>query len=215
MDLTYYEEKLRSNSAQYLYLLETIFYVVAGFLLCAAAAVAMFEAAEILWRALVTRTFADYGLLMLDRLLLVLMLVEILHTVRTSILSKEFMFVIPFLIVGLIASVRRVLVITMHAAKLSEQDLGSAQRSIAFRSEMVELGLLGFLVLVFALSIVLPESQPARRSHRKARSSDDRGPGLSSYLLRQAAPATFKETQSCTQTVYSKSARLRQRLFVL
>jgi hypothetical protein len=160
MDLTYYEEKLRSNSAQYLYLLETIFYVVAGFLLCAAAAVAMFEAAEILWRAIVTRTFADYGLLMLDRLLLVLMLVEILHTVRMSILSKEFMFVIPFLIVGLIASVRRVLVITMHAAKLSEQDLGSAQRSIAFRSEMVELGLLGFLVLVFALSMYFLNRSP-------------------------------------------------------
>jgi hypothetical protein len=153
MDLTYYEEKLRSNSAQYLYLLETIFYVVAGILLCAAAAVAMFEAAAILWRAVVTRTFADYGLLMLDRLLLVLMLVEILHTVRMSILSKEFLFVIPFLIVGLIASVRRVLVITMHPAKFSEEDLGTAQEAIAFHNEMVELGLLGFMVLVFALSI--------------------------------------------------------------
>jgi hypothetical protein len=160
MDLTYYEEKLHSDSAQYLCLLETVFYIVAGFLLWAAAAVAMFEAAAILWKAIATRTFADYGLLMLDRLLLVLMLVEILHTVRISILSKEFMFVIPFLIVGLIASVRRVLVITMRAAKLSEQDLGLAPRAIAFRSEMVELGLLGFLVLVFALSIYFLNRTP-------------------------------------------------------
>jgi hypothetical protein len=162
MDLTYHEEKLRSNSAQYLYLLETIFYVVAGFLLCAAAAVAMFEAATILWRAIATRTFTDYGLLMLDRLLLVLMLVEILHTVRMSILSKEFMFVIPFLIVGLIASVRRVLVITMHAAKLSEENLATAKGAIAFRSEMFELGVLGFLVLVFALSIYFLNNKSLR-----------------------------------------------------
>src|SRR5882757_1121419 len=153
MDLTYYEENLRSNSAQYLYLLETIFYVVAGFLLCAAAAVAMFEAAEILWRAIVSRTFADYGLLMLDRLLLVLMLVEILHTIRISVVSKEFMLVKPFLIIGLIASIRRVLVITMHAAKLAEEGLGTDQGAIAFRNSMIELGLLGFMVLVLALSM--------------------------------------------------------------
>jgi hypothetical protein len=145
MDLTYYEEKLRSHSAQYLYLLETIFYVIAGVLLCAAAAVEVFEAAAIL-------------------LLLVLMLVEILHTVRMSILSKEFIFVIPFLIVGLIASVRRVLVITMHAAKQSEEELGTAQAAVAFRNEVVELGLLGFMVLVFALSIYFPNRTSLREN---------------------------------------------------
>src|ERR1700722_14519289 len=95
----------------------------------------------------ITRTFADYGLLMLDRLLLVLMLVEILHTVRISILSKEFMLVKPFLIIVLIASIRRGLVITMHAAKLAEEGLGTDQGAIAFRNSMIELGLLGFMVL--------------------------------------------------------------------
>jgi Phosphate-starvation-inducible E family len=153
MDSTNFEEKLRSNSSQALYLLETVFYIAAGILLSAAACVAVFEAGAILWRSIISRSFADYGLLMLDRLLLVLMLVEILHTVRISILSKEFMLVKPFLIIGLIASIRRVLVITMHAAKLAEEGLGTDQGAIAFRNSMIELGLLGFMVLVFAVSM--------------------------------------------------------------
>ena len=153
MASTDFEEKLRENSSQYLYLAETIFSAAVGILLCAAAAVAMFEAAGILWRAVISRTFTDYGLLVFDRLLLVLMLVEILHTVRMSIVPKEFMFVKPFLIIGLIASIRRVLVITMHAAKLAEANLSTAQGALAFRNSMIELGLLGFMVLVFVLSV--------------------------------------------------------------
>jgi uncharacterized membrane protein (DUF373 family) len=47
-----------------------------------------------------------------DQLLFVLMLVEILHTVRVSIRSGN-LNAEPFLIVGLIASIRRVLVITL------------------------------------------------------------------------------------------------------
>jgi hypothetical protein len=162
MDLTNFEEKLRSSSSQYLYLVETVFYIAAGILLSAAACVAVFEAGAMLWRAIISRTFADYGLLMLDRLLLVLMLVEILHTVRISILSKEFMLVKPFLIIGLIASIRRVLVITMHAAKLAESGLGTDQGAIAFRNSMIELGLLGFMVLVFALSMYFLDRKSPR-----------------------------------------------------
>jgi hypothetical protein len=163
-----FEERLRENSSQSLRLMETVFYATAGLLLCAAAGVAMFEASGILWRAVITRTFADYGLLVLDRLLLVFMLIEILHTVRISILSKEFMFVKPFLIIGLIASIRRVLVITMHAAKLAETDLGTAQGAVAFRNSMIELGLLGFMVLVFVLSMyfldrISPDKGPATK----------------------------------------------------
>ena len=46
-----------------------------------------------------------------DQLLFVLMLAEILHTVRVSIRSGN-LNAEPFLVVGLIASIRRVLVIT-------------------------------------------------------------------------------------------------------
>ena len=48
------------------------------------------------------------------------MLVEILHTVRISIRSHVLV-TEPFLIVGLIASIRRVLVITLEAATLTKE----------------------------------------------------------------------------------------------
>lgn len=155
LDLGKVEEKLRTNFSQHLYLLEAIFYVAVAILLSAAATVAVCETGVILWRGITASTFTDYGLLMLDRLLFVLMLVEILHTVRISIHSKEFMLVKPFLIIALIASVRRVLVITMEAANLATQGHATGPGEIAFRSAMIELGLLGFMVLVFAFSIYL------------------------------------------------------------
>jgi hypothetical protein len=147
--------KLRTGSAQHLYLLEAILYVGVGVLLSAAGVAALFEAGAILWRGMLNRTLANDGLLVLDQLLLVLMLVEILHTVRISVRSKELMLAEPFLIVGLIASIRRVLVITLQAAKLTEGNHGTAEGAIAFRNAMIELGLLGFLILVFVLSLYL------------------------------------------------------------
>jgi len=66
-----------------------------------------------LWEGLGHWTIAADTLLVLDQLLVVLMLVEILHTVRISIHS-HFLVTEPFLVVGLIASIRRVLVITLE-----------------------------------------------------------------------------------------------------
>jgi hypothetical protein len=104
------------------------------------------------------RAVADYslGLLVLDQLLLVLMMIELLHTVRISVRSEALMME-PFLIVGLIASIRRVLVITMQVAKMTEQ--GQPQvvdaANATFRNTMVELGMLGFVILVLVSAISL------------------------------------------------------------
>lgn len=146
------DEKLRSSSSRLLYLLEAAFYVAVGVVLSAAALGVLFEAGVIFWRGVAKGAFSGFALQVLDQLLLVLVLVEILHTVRMSIRSKEII-IEPFLIVGLIASVRRVLVITMQAAKLTEEGHSTADATIAFRNSMIELGLLGFLVLVFVVSI--------------------------------------------------------------
>ena len=101
-------------------------------------------------------------MLVLDRLLLVLMLVELLHTVRISVRS-EALIMEPFLIVGLIASIRRVLVITMQAAKMTEQaqPQTGGEAAAAFEHTMIELGLLGFLILVFVFAIYLLRRSPA------------------------------------------------------
>jgi uncharacterized membrane protein (DUF373 family) len=149
------EGKLRSHSSQYLHLIEAALYLTVGVLLSATAIAALVEAVGILWRGIVGRTLVGYGLQVLDQLLFVLVLVEVLHTVRISIRAREIL-IEPFLIVGLIASVRRVLVITMQAAKLVEEGgHGSANTISAFHNSMLELGLLGVMVVVFVLSIYL------------------------------------------------------------
>jgi len=155
--LTRFDDAVRKHSSQLLHLTESTLYAAVGVLLGAAAIAVLFEAGTILWRGIADHTLASSGLQELDALLLVLVLVEILHTVRISIGSKQIILE-PFLIVGLIASVRRVLVIAMQAAKLTED--GHAI-SDAFQRSMIELGVVGTLVLIFVFSIyVLRRATP-------------------------------------------------------
>ncbi len=55
------------------------------------------------------------------------MLVEILHTGRISIRSHVLV-TEPFLVVGLIASIRRILVITLEAATLTKEGTWTTER---------------------------------------------------------------------------------------
>ena len=91
----------------------------------------------------------DNIFLIVDKLLFTLMLVEILHTVRQSITSNQ-IHVEPFLIVGVIASVRRILIVTVEVA-----NEGSGQDTTQFYHAMIELGVLGALTLVLIVSIYL------------------------------------------------------------
>jgi len=82
----------------------------------------------------------DGALSLLDSVLLVLMIVELLHTVRISI-REDILVPGPFLIVGLIAAVRRILIIT------AEQATPTAAQETGFRLAMLELGLLTLLII--------------------------------------------------------------------
>jgi len=148
------EEKLRTNSSQHLHLMEAALYIAVGILLSLAAIAAVVSAGDILWRGIVTRTLANYAMLVLDQLLLVLMLIEVLHTVRISLRSQSLLME-PFLIVGMIASIRRVLVITMQAAKMTEQGQAAMAQTSTFQNTMLELGVLGLLIFVIAFAIYL------------------------------------------------------------
>ena len=112
--------------------------------LAAAAAVTLFEAASALWGGFAGHTWEDSVPRSLDQLLLVLMLIEILHTVRISIQSQS-LSMEPFLIVGLIASIRRSLVITLQAAKMTDSAHGGSMDQKAFQNSMIELGVLAGL----------------------------------------------------------------------
>ena len=84
----------------------------------------------------------------LDRILLVLLVVEILYTVQVSF-REHALVPEPFLIVGLIAATRRILVLTAEFKDLLEKG------AEAFRNGMIELGLLAFLIVALVVSLVL------------------------------------------------------------
>jgi uncharacterized membrane protein (DUF373 family) len=95
---------------------------------------------------------AAYASAFLDVTLLVLMVVELAYTVilslRGSVLQAE-----PFLIVGLIAVIRRMLVITVGEA-------GPTGSRVS--QNAAELGILTGVVIVFVGSIALLRRQPKR-----------------------------------------------------
>jgi uncharacterized membrane protein (DUF373 family) len=129
-------------------------YVALGVLLAAASIAALVEAGASLWDAIVR--FGDPAgiLAVIDRLLFVLMLAEILHTVRVSVRSGELQ-AEPFLIVGLIASIRRVLVITLRSSEATHDTHWTPDVVMLFRTSMIELGVLGVLILVMVVSILM------------------------------------------------------------
>jgi uncharacterized membrane protein (DUF373 family) len=128
--------------------LEHVVYVaIAGLLLLAAGALLTTAVWEFL-RGLCSEDMGRQVLRMLEKLLLALMLVELLHTVRVS-LHAHGLLPEPFLIVGLIAAMRRVLVITAEAWHMGET------AKPQFDQAMMELGLLTVLTLVLVISIIL------------------------------------------------------------
>src|ERR1700732_2914815 len=148
------EEKIRAHFGDYLAHGEVAIYSVLALLLFITALATIANAGKTLWDGLGPWTIAAETLRVLDQLLVVLMLVEILHTVRISIRS-HYLVTEPFLVVGLIATIRRILVITLEAANLTKAGAWSPEISNIFRATMIELGLLGLLILILVFSITL------------------------------------------------------------
>jgi uncharacterized membrane protein (DUF373 family) len=83
----------------------------------------------------------------LDQLLLILMIIEILYTVQVSF-REHVLVPEPFVLVALIAGVRRILVITAEFGTLQ------GQGESAFRYAMIELGLLTVMTGVLVTCLV-------------------------------------------------------------
>ena len=91
---------------------------------------------------------------LLDRCLLILMFVELLYTVQVSFRSHALR-PEPFLVVGLIAAVRRILVVTAEFAHMMEKT------DAVFHRAMLEVGLLTFMVLALVVGLWLLRHKPA------------------------------------------------------
>ena len=145
-------------------LIEETLYVIVGLALLAAGVLVVVGTVSGLIHSIRTHQSAvNVGILLLDRILLMLIVAELIHTLRFVVLRGRIV-VEPFLFVGLIAVVRRVLIIT---AELEHQTLSGR----ALTNQLLELGLLGFLALALAVSIFLVRrSGPA--GYDPARGSD-------------------------------------------
>jgi hypothetical protein len=99
------DQNLRVHLGDYLSRTEAIVYSVLAVLLFITALATIANAGKMLCEGIRHWTIAAQALQVLDQLPAVLMLVEILHTVRISIRSHHLV-TEPFLVVGLIASIR-------------------------------------------------------------------------------------------------------------
>jgi uncharacterized membrane protein (DUF373 family) len=133
---------------------EDVVYVGLGILLAASAAALMVVAAIGFGRSLLSGSFPAGAIDLLDRILLVLMIVELLYTVQVSF-REHALVPEPFLIVGLIAATRRILVLTAEFTGVMDKP------EAAFRNAMIELGLLTVLVVAMVVSLVLLRKRPA------------------------------------------------------
>lgn len=85
---------------------------------------------------------------LLDRILLILLVVELLYTVQVSF-REHSLIPEPFLLVGLIAAIRRVLVLTAEFAEVRDKP------EILFQHLVVELVVLTFLIVAVVVSLIL------------------------------------------------------------
>src|SRR5207302_7962233 len=153
------EDKLRDHFDYSLGKVEVVIYSILALLLSVTVLAAIASAGKLLWDALSHWAIATQTLQVLNELLIVLMLAEILHTVRISIRSHVLV-TEPFLVVGLIASIRRILVISLEMATLGKELTWTGDNARVFRASMIELGLLSLLVLVLVFSITLLRRYP-------------------------------------------------------
>jgi len=134
---------------------ETAIYLFAGFLIAAGAALLLLTTLVEGVENLLKGHYHEVALTLLDRVLLALMLAEILYTL-VRFAREGSLEATPFLIIGIIAAVRRVLVLTAEAVE--KFDLADP----AFMAVLAELALLALLVLAFAVAIRLVRSGEGR-----------------------------------------------------
>jgi uncharacterized membrane protein (DUF373 family) len=148
------QELLPRAIAATLILFEGVLYTAVGLLLAVAAALILGGTVSQIASDVSDNTSAvQISVTILDRILLALIVAELAYTLRFVLRTHEIM-AEPFLFIGLIAVVRRILIVTAELERLS-----LSGRSLT--NVLLELGLLGLLAFALAASIFL-----VRRSGR-------------------------------------------------
>ncbi len=110
---------------------------------------------------------------LLDSLLLVFIFVELLYAVRVCLRSREIA-AEPFLIVGILAGIKEIVVLSVEAAKLLE-------KGPEFSRAIVEIGVLGVLVLLLAVAAFVlrqrrRDTEDAGEAVAEEQEAEEKGP---------------------------------------
>ncbi len=143
-------DRARQLIARVFRLFEDIVFVGLGLLLAGCAVYLLIAAGGQFGKHLFEQTLTTRAVVeMIERLLLILLVMEILYTVQVSF-REHSLVPEPFLLIGLIAAVRRVLVITAELAESPRLDSDEI-----FRHLMIELGVLTGLIVALVASVVM------------------------------------------------------------
>jgi uncharacterized membrane protein (DUF373 family) len=134
---------------------EDVVYIALGILLTAGAAVALFNGAQAFVASLRGGAPMEELVNVLDRILLVLMIIELLYTVKVSF-REHTLVPEPFLIVGLIAVTRRVLIVTAQLAVMIEHP-----DEALLRRSMLELGVMTGVIVALVASLFILRKRTA------------------------------------------------------
>ena len=158
---------------------DAIYVGIAGILAVAAFSL-LVSAASGLTELTGDRSSSEIVIDVLDTLLLVFIVVELLFAVRV-ILGRREVVAEPFLVVGIIASIKEIIVLSVEAA-------GYVGKGSKFTHAIIEVGVLGGLVLVLALAAILlraKEREPEEGDPDAGRESRKDGEALK---VRQGDP---------------------------
>ena len=150
------------NPAKFLKQTESVVLFVIAIVLALLAILLLFSSVQALYVAVVGGQIRDQAIEILDSVLLVMMTMEIVYTVTLSLESHKLV-AEPFLVVGAIAAIRRMLVITAESTKLENQPA-------IFQNTLFELGLLAVTIILISTSVYI-----LRRSQKFLPSGDDVG----------------------------------------
>ncbi|MCP9275989.1 phosphate-starvation-inducible PsiE family protein [Mycolicibacterium arenosum] len=101
----------------------------------------------------------------LDGLLLLFIFVELLYAVRACLRSHEIV-AEPFLIVGILAGIKEIVVLSVEAAKLLE-------KGPEFSRAIVEIGVLGGVVLVLAIAAFILRARSGKVGSSETEEHED------------------------------------------
>jgi uncharacterized membrane protein (DUF373 family) len=138
--------RARSGTADVFRYIEQIFYVLVATALAAAGAGLFVNVVYSFFTNLGGSSFLAITLELLDGLLLVFITTELLHTVR-AVIDESALMTEPFLIVGIVAVIRRLILISAEAKEL----VGTS----TFGDLMLEMGVLTGVVVALGLTIFM------------------------------------------------------------